>query len=171
MSEVLVSLNPARLIAALLLIVALIGVYRGFATCLQNLAYTRAQTELSFWGRDTYQPTRQAIQTTAGTLQALLHAAPGHPEYLELQAHYLRWQAYWSDDLQSRDALGREAVEVQHQALLYRPAHRQGWSKMVEYASTASSGKVMLELAQTRLDSLRPPGNRHGPMGRSEVVH
>ena len=36
------SLNAARLIAALLLIVALIGVYRGFATCLQNLAYLMA---------------------------------------------------------------------------------------------------------------------------------
>jgi hypothetical protein len=157
-----VRLSPTRPIAGMLLILVLICLYTGARISAQHLAYTRAQTELSFWGRGSYQPTPQAIRNTDKTLQGLLQAAPRHPENLELQAHYTAWQAYWSKDLNTRDTLNREAVEIQYRALLSRPAHRQGWSKMVEYASRSSAGEMMLQLAQKKLKSLLPPGSEEG---------
>lgn len=153
------SLNPARPAAAIMLLLAVTGVYVGASSCAQNLAYTRAQTEISFWGRGDYQPTPQVIGDTGQNLQALLQEAPRHPENLTLQAYFTAWQAYWSPDLNTRDALNREAVEIQYLALLSRPAHRQGWLKMVEYASRASSAEMMLQLAQNRLASLQPLEN------------
>jgi uncharacterized iron-regulated membrane protein len=147
---------PVRPIAVLLLLLALTGSYLGFDTLVQDLAYTRADTEIGYWGRGNYQPTPQAILETGQTLQALLERAPHHPEYLELQARYAAWQAYWSRDMRTRDALILDAVTSQHRALLSRPAHRHGWSKMVEYASSSSDEAVLL-LAQKRLESLQPP--------------
>lgn len=141
----------------MLLLLVLTSVYCGYSLLVQDLAYTRAQTELSFWGRGNYKPTPQAILGVDQALQTLLEGAPGHPEYLELHAHYSAWQAYWTLDLLARDTLNGEAVTRQYRALVSRPAHRQGWSKMVKYASRASSGEVMRQLAQKRLQSLHPP--------------
>jgi hypothetical protein len=156
-SEVLVRLKPARPAATVFLILALINLYSGISTCAQSMAFTRAQTELSFWGRGDYQPTPQTIEETKETLRGLLQVSPRHPENLELQAHSMLWQAYWSQELTTREALNREAVKTQYLALLSRPAHRQAWSKMVKYASRARNGEVMLQLAQERLELLRPP--------------
>jgi len=135
----------------------LAGIYFGFATLAQDLAYTRAETELSFWGRDNYQPTPPAILATGQTLRALVQRAPRHPDYLALQARYIAWQAYWSADVPASDALRRAAVTSQHRSLLSRPAYRLGWSIMVEYASNANSGEEVLSLAQQRLEALRSP--------------
>ncbi len=81
--------------AAPILALALVGAYRGFTTFAQDLAFTNAQTELSFWGSDSYQPEPETIKYTGQTIDALLQNAPGHPEYLGLQANYAAWQAYW----------------------------------------------------------------------------
>ena len=147
-----------RPVAALVLLLALTGVYSGFDMLVQDLAYTRADTELSFWGRDDYQPKASAILDTGQTLQALVQSAPRHPDYLELQGRYSAWQAYWSEDVPASDALRREAVTSQHRSLLSRPAYRLGWSIMVEYAANANSSEALLRLAQQRLESLQPPG-------------
>jgi hypothetical protein len=154
-----VSHNPARPVAALVLLLALTGAYLGFELLVQDLAYTRAETELSFWGRDNYQPTPSAILDTGQTLRSLLERAPRHPDYLELQGRYAAWQAYWAEDVPASDALRREALASQHRSLLSRPAYRLGWSIMVEYASNANSGEAVLGLAQKRLESLQPPGS------------
>ncbi len=151
--------HPARPVAALVLLLALMGAYLGFDLLVQDLAYTRAETELSFWGRDNYQPTPTAILDTGQTLQTLLERAPRHPDYLELQGRYTAWQAYWAEDVPASDALRREAVTSQHHSLLSRPAYRPGWSIMVEYATNANSGEAVLQLAQKRLESLQPPGS------------
>jgi hypothetical protein len=156
--------TSARPVAALMLLLTLTCVYFGLSLLVQDLAYTRAQTELSFWGRGNYQPTVQAIQAVSETLEDLLEGAPQHPEYLQLQANNFSWQAYWSQDMSTRDALNGEAVTNQYRALQSRPAHRQGWSKMVEYASRASSGRETLPLAQKRLALLQPPGNPERPV-------
>ena len=152
-------MTSARPVAALMLLLTLTCVYFGLSLLVQDLAYTRAQTELSFWGRGNYQPTVQAIQAVSETLEDLLEGAPQHPEYLQLQANNFSWQAYWSENMLIRDDLNGEAVISQYRALQSRPAHRQGWSKMVEYASRASSGRETLPLAQNRLALLQPPGN------------
>jgi hypothetical protein len=153
-----VGLRFSRLVVAMMLLLVLTFVYCGNSLFVQDLAYTRAQTELSFWGRGNYQPTPQVVRDTSQTLDALLESAPRHPEYLELHALYSAWQAYWTQDLLARDTLNGQAAARQYRALMSRPAHRQGWSKMVEYASRVSTGESMFQLAQDRLVSLQPPG-------------
>jgi hypothetical protein len=149
--------NPARPFAALVLLLALVGAYVGFDTLMQDLAYTRADTELSFWGRDGYQPTPAAILDTSQILKDLLQSAPHHPDYLELQGRYAAWQAYWTADVPASDVLRREAVASQRGSLLSRPSYRLGWSIMVEYASNASGSEALLQLAQRRLELLESP--------------
>ena len=143
--------------AALALLLAAAGVYAGVRVYLQDLEYTRVQAEISFWGRGTYQPAQGVIEHTGDVIGGLLRAAPAQPELLELQAHYLAWRAYWSEDPGRRDDFGQAAADSQYLALLSRPANRQGWSKMLEYASRTRSGQAMQQLARQRLASLRPP--------------
>ena len=150
------STSPSRLIAAPILVLALVAAYTGLTTFAQDLAFTNTQTELTFWGRDSYQPEPETIKYTGQAIDALLQNAPGHPEYLGLQANYAAWRAYWATDTIERVSFSQQAVQSQHAALQSRPAHRHGWSKMVEYASRASDGEVMLQQAQARLRALQP---------------
>jgi hypothetical protein len=142
--------------AAPILALALVGAHRGFTTFAQDLAFTNAQTELSFWGSDSYQPEPETIKYTGQTIDALLQNAPGHPEYLGLQANYAAWQAYWSKNRNNRASFNSQAVQSQHKALQSRPAHRHSWSKMVEYAARASTGEAILQQARARLQALQP---------------
>jgi hypothetical protein len=151
-----VTLNPARSVAILALVLAVAGGYFGFATLVQDLAYTRVQTELSFWGREDYEPSQQAIDDTANTLQFLLAKSPSHPDFLILQARYSAWRAYWSEDLYAQEVFSREAMAAQYRALESRPAHRHSWSTMVEYASRARDGEATRQFAQERLALLQP---------------
>jgi hypothetical protein len=144
-----------RLAATVMLVLALSGAVFGFDTLVQDLAFTRARTELGFWGQDKYQPDEYAVALTGKTLKILLNESPRHPDYLALQASYAVWQAYWSKDMQLRDALGQQALTAQDLALLSRPAHRHSWLKMVEYASRTSSGETRLRTARLRLESLQ----------------
>ena len=146
-----------RVAAALALVLAAAGVRAAVGTFLQDLDYARVQTEISFWGRGTYQPPQGTILHTGDVLAGLLRAAPAHPEYLELQAHYLAWRAYWTENLDRRGELGQASADSQYLALLSRPANRQGWSNMVEYAARTHGGENMLQLARQKLVSLRPP--------------
>jgi hypothetical protein len=146
-----------RIAVSLMLVAVVTGVYDAVRICLQDLEFTRVQTEISFWGRGTYQPPQGIIEHAGDVLSGLLQAASAHPEMLELEAHYLAWSAYRAEDMDRRGHLMQAAVDSQYLALLSRPANRQGWSKMVEYASWAPNGEAMLQLARKRLASLRPP--------------
>ena len=149
------STSPAKLMAVPILALALVGAHRGLVTFRQDLAFTNAQTELSFWGRDTYQPESKTIRHTGHTIGTLLQDAPGHPEYLGLQANFAVWQAYRAKDPIERASFSRQAVQSQGAALQSRPAHRHSWSKMVEYASRATAGEAMLQQARARLQALQ----------------
>jgi hypothetical protein len=147
-------ISPARLMAAALLLLALLGVYAGVVTFQQDLAFTAAQTEISFWGRDNYQPEPKIIKHTGHTIDTLVQQAPLHPEYLGLGAKYDAWQAYWAIEPDERANFNEKAVQSQYKAMLSRPAHRQGWSMMLEYASRTGDGAAMLTAAQARLQAL-----------------
>jgi hypothetical protein len=142
---------PLVVLAAAL---ALMGAYTGFTTFTQDLAFTAARTELSFWGRDSYQPEAGTIERIGQSIDALLQGAPGNPQYLGLQASYAAWQAYWAENTGERASFNSEAVQSQYQALQSRPAHRHSWAKMVEYASRTTTGEAMLIEAQARLRTL-----------------
>lgn len=122
---------------------------------MQDLVYTRAQTEVSFWGRGEYQPSAQVVADTGLALQQLLTESPRHPDYLNLMARYAAWQAYWSVDPDIREEISRTAMDSQYRALELRPAHQHGWITMVEYASRSRGGESMRQYAQSRLDLLR----------------
>lgn len=155
---------PARIAAALALVLAITAGYFGFTLVLQDLAYTRVQTELGFWGRDDYHPLPQAVVETERTLQSLLLARPQHPDFLILLARYDAWQAYWSQDLRAREDFSRSALENQYLALESRPAHRHSWSTMVEYASRSRGGESEMQLAQARLEALLPANGSEEPV-------
>jgi hypothetical protein len=144
----------ARVVTLLLLAVALTGVIQATKLFSQELLFTRAQTELSFWGRGSYRPEPASILGTEQALHKLLSGAAANPEYLALQANYAAWQGYWAEDFQVAQQFGREAVDTQFAALQSRPAHRHGWAKMVEYASRIQNGKPMRTLAQARVKAL-----------------
>ena len=147
--------SPTRSMAVLtVLAVALMGVYTGFTTFARDLAFTSARTELSFWGRDRYQPEANTVERTGQSIDALLQGAPGNPEYLGLQASYAAWQAYWSENRDERAGFNGQAVRSQYKALQSRPAHRHSWSKMVEYASRTTTGEAMLVDARAHLQAL-----------------
>ena len=150
------STSPARLMAAPILVLAVAAAYTGFTTFAQDLAFTNAQTELSFWGRDDYQPEPKTIKHTGQTINTLLQQVPGHPEYLGLQANYAAWQAYWAVDAVERACFNNQAAQSQNIALQSRPAHRHSWSKMVEYAARTSDSEAMLQQVQARLQALQP---------------
>jgi hypothetical protein len=144
----------ARSVALLSLGIALGGVVQAINLFNQDLLFTRAQTELSFWGRGSYRPEPASILGTEQALHKLLSGAAANPEYLALQANYAAWQGYWAEDFQVAQQFGREAVDTQFAALQSRPAHRHGWAKMVEYASRLQNGKPMRTLAQARVKAL-----------------
>lgn len=145
-----------RTAALIALSLAITAAYQGAKTMVEDVAYTRVQTELGFWGRENYQPTPQRVMQTGQTIGGLVKQSPGHPEYLSLQAYYTSWQAYWSDDPGQREVLNRKALQLASDALPARPAHRQNWSKVVEYASRTSIGEPVMQKAHTKVELLSP---------------
>jgi hypothetical protein len=138
-----------------ILVIALTGAYAGFTSFTQNLTFTRAETEVSFWGREGYQPLTTTIKRTGHGIESLLQNAPNHPQYLGLQATYFAWRGYWEDNnMDNRASFNTQAVQSQYQGLQSRPAHRHSWLKLLEYASRSSSGEAMAIEAQDRLQAL-----------------
>ena len=107
--------------AALLLAVTI--TWQGLALLQRDLAFSAAETEVSFWGREGYQPTEATIARTGRQLEALLARAPEHPEYQLLAASYYAWRAWWADDAELEaqyTRMGQQAREIARQS---RPAY------------------------------------------------
>ena len=107
--------------AALLLAVTI--TWQGLALLQRDLAFSAAETEVSFWGREDYQPTEATRQRTGRQLEALLATAPEHPEYQLLAASYYAWRAWWADDAELEaqyTRMGQQAREIARQS---RPAY------------------------------------------------
>ena len=134
---------------------AMVLLLSGIGLLRQDLAYTRAETELSFWGRGDYQPREHTIERTGLDLAALLAAQPAHPDYLSLDAYYQSWRGHWSTGVTERLDFNQQAVDSQYAALQARPAHRQGWTKMLEYAARTTGGEAVIDTARARLQLLQ----------------
>lgn len=145
-----------RLMLVVVLMLTLLLIAQGLRLFQQDLAFTAAETELSFWGRENYHPLQPTIKRTGQTIDALLQQAPQHASYLELQAYYLSWLGYWSEDVEQRLRFNDQAVQTQYRALQARPADRQAWLKMVEYSARTVDGEALLAQAQGRANALRP---------------
>ena len=118
-------------ISALLLM--LMGVLSSASLFRQDLLFTQARTEVSFWGRDVYKPTEATIARTNQSMDTLLHSAPLHPAYLSLQASSYAWQSYWAENSRTTQQFAKKAVQLQTQAVEARPAHLQSQAKLAEY--------------------------------------
>ena len=113
----------ARAGAFAALLLALTMVWQGLALLQRDLAFSAAETEVSFWGREGYQPTAATIARTGRQLEALLARAPEHPEYQLLAASYYAWRAWWADDAELEaqyTRMGQQAREIARQS---RPAY------------------------------------------------
>ena len=147
----------AVLAALLCLLLAAVVAVQGARLVMLDLEYTRLRTEVGFWGREGYHPEPPVLARTAEALEQLVARAPGQPDYLALQASALAWQAHYSDDYEQTVALGNLALQAQLAAQQLRPAHRHGWSKVLEYASRATMGSTAIEESEARLLLLQAP--------------
>ena len=138
------------------LALASIMAFKGAQAIYLDLVYTAVATELSFWGREGYRPTERTVERTGQQLTALVQHSPDNPEYLTQQAYFYSWKGFFSDDVSLRLTFNEQAVATQYQAIQQRPAYRQGWGEMVEYASRSKGGAAMLEQAQARIAALQP---------------
>jgi hypothetical protein len=143
--------SSTRIVAFIALVLAALGVVQAGELFQQNLLFTRAQTEVGFWGRGDYQPREATINRTHEQLGSLLRSSSAHPDYLGLQANAAAWQAYWSG------TSGQQAVTSQYAALQSRPGHRYSWVKLAEYIGRSTAieqNQALLVLAQKRLGVL-----------------
>lgn len=115
------SLGAASLAGAALLI-AIILAWQATALVRQDLAFTAVETEVSFWGRGSYQPDELTIARTGQRLDALLQAAPAHPAYQSLAASYWDWQVYWADNAEQEQLYAQRAQQARDIARQSRPA-------------------------------------------------
>jgi len=139
-----------------LLLLTLVGISQALSIINQDLRYSQLETELGFWGRDRYHPSAATIDLTGQGIARLLRERPSHPGYLGLQANYFAWRSFWSDSPVGRATFGQHAVASQFLAAQSRPAHRQSWSKMLEYATRSSGTETLRDKAQSRLQVLKP---------------
>lgn len=128
-----------RLWAVPALLLVFVAAVQSAALFKQNLLFTRAETELSFWGRTNYQPTQSTINHTVQTINTLLQHAPQHPNYLSQKAYAHAWQAYWAQTPQQAAQHATQALSSQQGAMQSRPAHPQSQRKMLEYRATVQS--------------------------------
>ena len=149
------SVIAVRSATLLALAAALTGVVQSASLLQQDLLFTRAQTEVSFWGRGEYQPTPATIRGTEQQINQLVAITPDHPEYLSVQANSLAWQAYWAEDKETTQRYGNSAVNAQYQALESRPAHGRSWEKLAEYSASTEGNEALVLLGQSRLAQLK----------------
>ena len=116
-----------------------------------DLLFTATASEVSFWGRGTYQPDQPVRERTGRELQRLLKASPAQPDYLTLAASYYSWEAYRAPNAAVANKYDRLALDAQYAAQLSRPAYRQGWEKMIGYASRIEGAENSRKLAEQQL--------------------
>ena len=150
--------NRYAALLALALALAVIVAWQSATLFRLDLAFTKTETELSFWGRGDYRPTDATLRHSQQELDALLARAPTHPGYLTLEAYHDAWLGYRTDDPAVARRYALRAVNAQFSAQQSRPAYRQGWAKMVGYARRAGGiegAGALGSFAQQRLDALQ----------------
>lgn len=140
----------SRLAAVLVLAGSLGVIVECAARALQDLRYTRAATEVSFWGRDDYRPARAVVLRTVAEIDNLREARPAHPDFLALAASAAAWRAYFSLDRRAAHHYFGAALAHQRSALASRPAWRHGWAQLDRYARLSGQQIIVTEAARHR---------------------
>lgn len=151
--------NSRLLLVLPVLLMALLMAFSGIRHVYLDLVFAAVDAELSFWGREDYKPTKATVSRTGQSLNLLLHSYPDHPDYQSRQAYFLSWQGFLSSDIQARLDFNARALATQQEAMQKRPAYRQGWVEVIEYASRATGGAQALSNAKARLKDLQATKN------------
>jgi hypothetical protein len=133
--------------AALAVAVALAVGVESMGAVSQDLRYTRAAIEVSFWGRAQYRPVPSVVASTVAEIDALNAARPEHPDFLALAASADAWRGYFSLDRGAAAAHLGSALARQRAALARRPAWRHGWAQLGRYAQLAGQEDIVAEAA------------------------
>jgi hypothetical protein len=150
------SAKAAKLVSLLAVPLALGIMTQALRLARSDLLFTQAETEVSFWGRDSYHPTPGTIEATGTVITKLVTLSPQHPDYLALQAAFHDWQAYWSKDFAATREFSARAVTEQYAALEERPAHRRSWLTLSRYASRVPETKTIRILSLEKGQKLSP---------------
>lgn len=153
------AVTPAKLLAGSVLALALVGVVQTAQLFRQDLRFSNAETEVSFWGRGNYHPDETTVGRTTGSITALLVIHPSQPDYLALQGAAAVWLAYWAEDDKAQAHFSRQSVAAQYAALEARPAHQRSWKKLAEYVGRSGNNEELAALAQARLKMLNTRDN------------
>jgi hypothetical protein len=115
--------RPARAKSAIALLLALAMMWQGLGLFQRDLAFIAVETEVSFWGEGSYQPTAAKREWAGRQLDALLAETPANPDYQLLAASYHAWQAYWAQDPELEQQYTHKAEQAQYAARQARPAY------------------------------------------------
>ena len=121
----------------------------------RDIHFTSLETEVSFWGRGSYEPTVSTRANVDAKLQAMLQNFPANAPILTLRASQLAWEGYWADSSEAHLQYTQEAMEAELAALYARPAYGQGWLKLLQYQAVDESGEELHQEARARLQKLK----------------
>ncbi|KJS08350.1 MAG: hypothetical protein VR73_05885 [Gammaproteobacteria bacterium BRH_c0] len=128
-------MRRAALAFAVLLL--LMGMVQAVRIGLGNLAYVKAEHEVSAWHGDASQPTLVSIQRAESAIRSALRFAPDNPDALTLAAQIHGWKGFILARQQGNPALAAshyaETLDLLRQALRLRPAQAQTWALIAEY--------------------------------------
>ncbi|TGD73107.1 hypothetical protein E4634_12565 [Mangrovimicrobium sediminis] len=125
------------------------------STASTDLRLAPLATEVSFWGRDGYQPSPSRREQVAAGLSALREESPDHARLLTVSAARLDREARWATDTVESERLRDAAVTMQRRALGARPAHGQGWRMLIQYSPAGPRGEATRREAFEQLQTLR----------------
>ena len=121
----------------------------------RDIHFTSLETEVSFWGRGSYEPTVSTRTHVDAQLQMALQNYPANAPLLTLRASQLAWEGYWADSSNDHLQYTRAAMEAELAALYARPAYGQGWLKLLQYQVVDESGEELHQEARARLQKLK----------------
>jgi hypothetical protein len=149
-------MKSRRIFITLPLLLMLLGsIAHALKITRSDLQFTAAETELSFWSRQNYVPPQASIDSTRQDIAAALNTTPENPDYLDVKARLLAWQAYRETDQATSRALTEKAMATRLLALERRPAYRRGWVKLVGEKARQRQFDDGWRLAMDRIALLR----------------
>ncbi|MEP6390089.1 MAG: hypothetical protein ABJ056_09230 [Halioglobus sp.] len=120
-----------------------------------DLSFSELDTEVSFWGDDSYHPSQLTRQRIALSLEQQLQRNPRNSKLLAVRANQLAWEGFWADSDEDYREYSRQALAAQYASLLTRPAYGQGWTKLLQYQAVDEPGEELHNAVEPQLQKLK----------------
>ena len=121
----------------------------------RDIKFTSLETEVSFWGRGSYEPTVSTRAHVDTQLSLALQTYPTNAPLLTLRASQLAWEGYWAVSSEDQLQYTRVAMEAELASLHARPAYGQGWLKLLQYQALDESSEELHREARVQLQKLK----------------